>query len=263
MRSRLSLGLPMCLSIVTGLLVTIDTLPKAAAAAVAATKPSPVVAPAKSGKATKASGKKVTPATKPDSGPPGEAAPPSGPATPPADASPTADLKKNNASLRKVLARQRPNWSPEAEVRNAELRKIVGGFLDFEELAHRALARHWDGLAVKQRADFVATLRDLVERSYVKQVYGQPDYDVKFDKETVTGSEAAVTATLETTAKGKKVSVALEYKLLWKGRWLVFDVVTDEQSLLETYRAEFNKIITKESFDGLLKRMKKKLEEKT
>ena len=55
----------------------------------------------------------------------------------------------------------------------------------------------------------------------------------------------------------------MEYKLLAKdNRWLVYDVITDEQSMLETYRAEFNKTINKESFDALLRRMKKKLEEK-
>ena len=52
--------------------------------------------------------------------------------------------------------------------------------------------------------------------------------------------------------------------MLWKeGHWVVYDVLTDDQSMLENYRAEFNKIITKESFDALLKKMKKKLDEKT
>jgi phospholipid transport system substrate-binding protein len=46
------------------------------------------------------------------------------------------------------------------------------------------------------------------------------------------------------------------------GKWVVYDVVTDEQSMLENYRAEFNKIISKDGFDALLKRMRKKLEEK-
>ena len=70
-----------------------------------------------------------------------------------------------------------------------------------------------------------------------------------------------VNATLDSSNDGKKVTVEMEYKLLYKGdRWLVYDVITDEQSMLENYRAEFNKIITKESFDALLKRMKKRLE---
>ena len=69
--------------------------------------------------------------------------------------------------------------------------------------------------------------------------------------------------TLLTTARGKKVKIALEYKMLWRGdHWVVYDVVTDEQSMLENYRAEFNKIINRDGFDALLKKMKTKLAEK-
>ena len=173
-----------------------------------------------------------------------------------------AELKKSNEKLDKALAKKSPNWSPEAEAQRAEVRKLVGNFLDYGELARRALARHWDGLTPKQREEFVATLRDLVERSYLKQVHGNPNYQIKYEKETKEGNEATVTGTLHTVARGKKVKVALEYKVLWKDHWLVYDVVTDEQSMLENYRAEFNKIINKEGFDALLKRMKKKLDEK-
>jgi phospholipid transport system substrate-binding protein len=179
-------------------------------------------------------------------------------------ASPMADLKKSESALKKLFARQPPSWSPEADAKRSEMRRIVTGFLDFDELSRRSLARHWDGLSPKQRTEFVATLRDLIERSYINQVHGSPNYNLAFDKETVDGGEADVTATLHSMARGKKVEVALEYKLLAKeGRWLVYDVITDEQSMVENYRAEFNKIINKESFDALLRRMKKKLEEKS
>ena len=184
------------------------------------------------------------------------------PATPPADSSPMADLKKSNAALKKVLQQKRPPG--EKDSKTTEVRKVVGQFLDFEELSRRSLARHWDTLTPKQRTEFVNTLRDLVESNYIKQIHGQPDYDLKFDKETKEGSDATVSATLVTTSKGKKVNVALDYKMIYKGgKWVVYDVVTDEQSLLENYRAEFNKIIGKDGFDALLKRMRKKLEEKT
>jgi phospholipid transport system substrate-binding protein len=123
------------------------------------------------------------------------------------------------------------------------------------------LARHWDGIDPKQRNEFVNVLRELIERSYINQIHGQPNYDLRFEKENIDASEATVNASLDASAKGKKVTVAMEYKLLYKGnRWLVYDVVTDEQSMLENYRAEFNKVISKESFEALLKRMKKRLE---
>jgi phospholipid transport system substrate-binding protein len=177
--------------------------------------------------------------------------------------SPMAELRKSDGALKKLFARRAPSWSPEADAKKAEMRKIVAGFLDFDELARRSLARHWDGLSAKQRTEFVTTLRDLIERSYIRQIHGSPNYDLVFDKETIDGHEADVTATLHSMARGKKVEVAIEYKLLAKeGKWLVYDVITDEQSMLENYRAEFSKIINKESFDALLKRMRKKLEEK-
>jgi phospholipid transport system substrate-binding protein len=181
--------------------------------------------------------------------------------------SPMAELKKQNVALDKVLQKNLPNWTPEAELQRTEVRKIVGSFLDYGELAKRSLARHWDTLTPKQREDFSNTLRDLVERSYLRQLHGNANYNIKYDRETKTmekdGPEATVDATLHTTARGKKVEIALQYKMLGKnGEWLVYDVLTDEQSMLENYRAEFNKIISKDGFDALLKRMKKKLDEK-
>jgi phospholipid transport system substrate-binding protein len=183
-------------------------------------------------------------------------------ATPP-PGSPMAELKKSNAQLDKVLHKNAPNWSPEAELEREEVRKLVGAFLDYEELARRSLARHWETLAPKQRTEFTDTLRQLVERSYLKQVHGSPNYNIKYEKEEKTGSEATVDATLHTTSRGKKVDIALVYKMIGKnGKWVVYDVVTDEQSMLENYRAEFNKIITRDGFDALLKKMRTKLEQK-
>ena len=180
---------------------------------------------------------------------------------PPPGSSPIAELKKSNAALKKLFQKQPPSWSPEQDVKRTEMRKIMNGFLDVEELAHRILARHWDGLKPKQRTEFVGLLRDLIERNYIKRVHGQPNYELRFRKESITCSEATVNATLDTSNNGKKVAEEVEYKLLFKGsRWLAYDVITDELSMLENYRAEFNKIITKESFDALLKRMEKKLE---
>jgi phospholipid transport system substrate-binding protein len=236
----------------------VPTLGRIAVAAVV------LLTPAVSHPATKAAKPAATKAAKPAAAASASDKPvadkPAGP--PPASSSPMAELKKSNDKLDKILQKNRPNWSPEAELQRTEVRKLVGTFLDYAELAKRALAKNWDGLTPKQRDEFVDTLRELVERSYLKQVHGNANYVIKYDKETKDGSEATVTGTLLTTARGKKVKVALEYKLLWKDHWVVYDVVTDEQSMLENYRAEFNKIIKKDGFDALLKRMKKKLDEK-
>jgi ABC-type transporter MlaC component len=191
---------------------------------------------------------------------------PAGGAAAETTAGPKAALEDANVRLKKIFASRKlsPSWSPESEARNADIQKIVGGFLDFDELAKRSLSRHWETLSPAKRTEFTKTLRELVERNYIKQLYGQPDYNLKLEDEERSGNEATVTGTLHAKAKGKKVTMALEYKMLRKNnRWVVYDVVTDDLSLLENYRAEFNKVIAKESFDALLGKMKKKLAEKT
>ena len=163
-----------------------------------------------------------------------------------------------------MLQKNEPNWSPEAELQRSEVKKLVGSFLDYGELAGASLAKHWDKITPKQRDEFVETLRQLVERSYLQAGPRQRRTTTSSTtRKRRTAARPTVTATLNTVARGKKVKIALEYKMLWKdGHWVVYDVVTDEQSMLENYRAEFNKIINRDGFDALIKKMKKKLDEK-
>ena len=192
---------------------------------------------------------------------------PETPSLPPSGSSPIADLKHYNAALKKLLLMPSPSSSPEYNAERAEMRRIVRILLlvslplDFEDLVRRALAGHWDEISPEQRTEIVSVVRALAERNLSKQLYDQPNYDLRFTKETVTGSEATVDATLDWPHQGKRTRVVMEWKLLYKrGSWLVYDVITDQQSTLENYRAEFDKIITKRSFDVLLGRMKKRLE---
>jgi phospholipid transport system substrate-binding protein len=42
---------------------------------------------------------------------------------------------------------------------------------------------------------------------------------------------------------------------------MVYDVITDEVSMVRNYRQQFNKIITTESYDALLAKMRKRIKE--
>ena len=82
--------------------------------------------------------------------------------------------------------------------------------------------------------------------------------------------EATVATVVKVKTQGKTTDAEIVYKLrraAAKGeakgedRWLVWDVITDEVSLVRNYRTQFHKIITEKSFDELLKKMKAKLAE--
>jgi phospholipid transport system substrate-binding protein len=63
-----------------------------------------------------------------------------------------------------------------------------------------------------------------------------------------------------TTLTVKKDQVSVDYKLYKsaKGGWRIYDVVTDEVSLVETYQSQFRKLLADKGFDGLLSTLKSK-----
>ena len=110
---------------------------------------------------------------------------------PPASSSPMAELKKSNAQLDKVLQKNRPNWSPEAELQRG--RGAQAG-RRLPRLRRAGAAGRWPGTGRRSRPSSArsssSTLRELVERSYLKQVHGNANYNIKYDKEEKNGSEA-------------------------------------------------------------------------
>jgi phospholipid transport system substrate-binding protein len=53
----------------------------------------------------------------------------------------------------------------------------------------------------------------------------------------------------------------VDYKLVAQGdEWRVYDVITEDVSILDNYRSQFNRIIAKEGVPGLIARMKAKID---
>jgi len=62
------------------------------------------------------------------------------------------------------------------------------------------------------------------------------------------------------TKKGTEVPV--ESRMLLRGeRWLIYDVLIENVSLIANYRAQFDKIVRTTSFEELLRRLKHKRDE--
>ena len=58
----------------------------------------------------------------------------------------------------------------------------------------------------------------------------------------------------------KRYGRSVDYKLCYRnGRWRVYDVVVEGVSLVDDYREQFARIIAQDSYDGLVKRMRKRL----
>jgi phospholipid transport system substrate-binding protein len=182
---------------------------------------------------------------------------------------PLATLKSKNGEVDRLLRQKVAKDSPEEKKVKDEIKSLAGTLFDYAELARRSLADHWHKLTPPQRTEFVATLRELIERNYVKQLRTNLDYSVSYKNEEVAGQEATVTSVVKVKTQGKATDAEIVYKMKrpeasapgGDAPWLVYDVITDEVSLVRNYRTQFGKIITEKSYDELIRKMKSKLSE--
>jgi len=178
-------------------------------------------------------------------------------------AGPTDTLKTKNGEVDKLLRLKVQPESAAEKKQKADIATLAGQLFDYPELIKRAMGDHWAQITPAQQADLVGTMRALIERRYVKQLKGNLDYSVVYKDEKLTGQDAVVQSMVKVKTKGKSTDAEIVYKLRQvDDRWVVWDVVTDESSLMRTYKGDFHRIITQSGFPELLRKMKAKLAEK-
>jgi phospholipid transport system substrate-binding protein len=177
--------------------------------------------------------------------------------------SPMQVLKKANQKIEKILDQKLGKGADAEKKRDDKLKKVVDGFLDFDALAQKSLGKHWKERTDEEKAEFKKLFRELVQKNYLKQIHEKADYDVIYDDEEIEDSKATVNTTVKAkNKKGEEAETSLVYKLKKKkGKWLVVDIITDEVSLVQNYRSQFAKIIKKDSYEVLVEKIEKKIEE--
>jgi phospholipid transport system substrate-binding protein len=156
-----------------------------------------------------------------------------------------------------------PQFKPEARTieRRQAVRTIVEEIFDFRELSQRSLGPHWKARTPAERDEFVQLFADLLERSYITKIelYSGGER-IQYVAETLDGDDLATVRTKIITKQGTEVPVDYRMHRL-DNRWLVFDVAIEGVSLVANYRAQFNKIIHRSSFKGLLAQLATKRDE--
>jgi phospholipid transport system substrate-binding protein len=171
----------------------------------------------------------------------------------PADAGePTAQLSGSINEFVTILTH-----TPVAELRAkglpARALEIVYGRFDFSEMTKRSLGRHWDALTQPEQREFVGAFTQKLLTAYGRTVRATTDEQIQFNRETLDGDYAVV----ETKVIGSGEPLPIDYNLRSvDGQWKVYDMVIDQVSLVNNYRAQFDRVIARSSIKELLARMK-------
>lgn len=144
--------------------------------------------------------------------------------------------------------------------RRARLTEALGALLDYTELSRRALGEHQARATPAQRTEFETLLRQLVERSYQKNLESTSSYEVRYLGATASGGAVTVRTVAKSRTNGRAPEINIDYTLHQVGGgWRVFDIATDGVSLVRNYRAQFHRLVSRDGFDALLAKMRERL----
>jgi len=144
--------------------------------------------------------------------------------------------------------------------RQLKIRQIIREMFDFDEIARRALARHWQTLQRDEQTEFVTLFRDLLEHAYLTQVETAGNEKILFLGESSEGGGRAIVRSKVVTRKGTEIP--LDYRMhLLDGQWRIYDVVVQGISFIASYRTQFDRVIRAESYGSLRERLQKKAAE--
>ncbi|MFW2386909.1 MAG: MlaC/ttg2D family ABC transporter substrate-binding protein [Polyangiales bacterium] len=165
-----------------------------------------------------------------------------------------AFIRTKHNKVRAVLRK------PDTPERGEELTVLLGEFLDYDRLAKLSLDREWAKRSPKEREQFVSLLRQLVERQYQRNMESTLEYKVKWVGTEPIETGVKVKSSAKSVKKKRQPPVTIDYSMSpADDQWKVFDIFTDEVSLVKNYKRQFRRVIKDEGWSGLIGRMEKKL----
>jgi phospholipid transport system substrate-binding protein len=136
------------------------------------------------------------------------------------------------------------------------LKEIINPIFDYEEMARRSLGAHWRRRSSAEQAEFVGLFRSFLEKIYSDKIDFYDGQKVMFGRETVEKEYAQVDSTM-INAKGEESSVVYRLKRT-DGKWKVYDAVVESISIVNNYRSQFDRVISKSSYEELKRLLKEK-----
>ena len=147
--------------------------------------------------------------------------------------------------------------TPVAELRAkglpARALELIYSRFDFSEMTKRSLGRHWSALIPADQREFVGAFTQKLLVAYGRTVRTSGEERIQFQNEVIDGNDAKV----KTKVVSSGDELAIDYHLhAIDGQWKVYGMVIDNVSIVNNYRARFDRVIAKSSVKELLQKMK-------
>jgi phospholipid transport system substrate-binding protein len=126
---------------------------------------------------------------------------------------------------------------------------------DFRELSKRALGKHWKKISLKEQDNFITLFQDVLQNTYIERLKTYSNEKIVFHKQVTKGEKALVYCAFFRNDQ----EIPMKYRARRINEsWLIYDIIIEGVSLVSNYRKQFDQIIRKNKYDGLIAKMKEK-----
>lgn len=141
-----------------------------------------------------------------------------------------------------------------------KIETVFDAILDYDALAQGSLRGNWDDRTQAERKEFQDVLKQLVQRAYRRNLDRTLDYNVSFEGTQQQAGDSVVNTVAQNRKNAREEPISIDYNVhKVGGAWRIDDIVTEGSSLVANYQQQFNRIIKKDGFAELMRRMKKRL----
>jgi len=134
-------------------------------------------------------------------------------------------------------------------------RAVLDRMFDWSAMAEASLRGHWQTRTPAERAEFTKLFADLFARGYLTRINLVDASRFQYLGDTTVGDRTMV-KTKVFTKKDSPIDVDYLVRSTGGSRWRVQDIQVESISLVDNYRVQFDSIITRSSYDDLVKRLR-------
>jgi phospholipid transport system substrate-binding protein len=174
---------------------------------------------------------------------------------------PSDQVRRTADKIISILNDPSLQGEPKRAERHRQIRQELEERFDWNSICRSSIGRHWAKLTPEQQKEFIELFKHFLETTYLDRI--EPYYNeldkIDYHGERILENNYASVKTVITTKR--KLEHPVEYRLEKspRGDWRVYDVIIEGVSLVKNYRTQFDEIIIRSSYQGLVSELKAKI----
>ncbi len=172
---------------------------------------------------------------------------------------PQAQLEVSVSHFLDVLKDPELKKPGQEEKRRKKVVELAFSQFNMPRMAMLALGRGWRKLSPSERKEFTGLFKKLLTKSYISMIDNYSGQKVVFTREEIRGNKAEVRS--KVVSGDRETPIYYRLKREPDGKWLIYDVLIENVSLVRNYRSQFAPLMQKKGYAGLREQMLKTISE--